>query len=621
MKKIYLFNLFIISSIIAFSQSPVLKTVDRSGFKKTNNLKQHKINSHIFHLKSVLLDENFESVVNIGTTGDLPTGWSKSTQSTGTSTTAGGNTAGSTGYNGFYTGNIADANINSYWPVPTNGSNLFAQCNDDFAGDICCEERLISPALDFTGQDSVVLIFDAFHDQNYGSGDAIVEVSTDSGANWTQILTLTPDASAWQSVFINLDNYSDSSNVQISFFWNDGGDCTVGGDNWGTGLAIDNVKVAKILGYNITNKQIYPTDIFNDYEYTIIPKSQVRPLDITMIASNTGANTQQVGFDYLLKNGGAVVNSGMSSNVSLNSLESDTLVYSTNYLPSNIGNYNLEVTSNSTPDNDTSDNFKSKTFKISDSTWSKDYFETNGIDASFGQITSNTGLISLGHLFIASNDGIVNSIDFGVGPQAYNNDGVTFFVGLYEYDVVNEVFEQMTAEEYVTGPNDAGQIINVPLLGTGPVAITTGNEYLVVAGHLGDFTASDGTSTPRIACSGPGIEGEVLGFYEITTLYSLSTPPSPIVRINVVEDNTSVDENYLKNNISIFPNPSNGEFNITASSNELSNLTVKDITGKIVISKVFSSNTIINLNNYAKGVYVLDIKNKKGIFTQKIFLQ
>jgi hypothetical protein len=27
------------------------------------------------------------------------------------------------------------------------------------------------------------------------------------------------------------------------------------------------------------------------------------------------------------------------------------------------------------------------------------------------------------------------------------------------------------------------------------------------------------------------------------------------------------------------------------------------------------------LNNYAKGVYVVDIKNKKGIFTQKIFLQ
>ena len=84
-----------------------------------------------------------------------------------------------------------------------------------------------------------------------------------------------------------------------------------------------------------------------------------------------------------------------------------------------------------------------------------------------------------------------------------------------------------------------------------------------------------------------------------------------------------LDLGIIENNntISIYPNPSNGEFNIASSSNELSDLTVKDVTGKIVISKVFSSNAIINLNNYAKGVYVVDIKNKKGIFTQKIFLQ
>ena len=84
--------------------------------------------------------------------------------------------------------------------------------------------------------------------------------------------------------------------------------------------------------------------------------------------------------------------------------------------------------------------------------------------------------------------------------------------------------------------------------------------------------------------------------------------------------NVSLEETS-NNKFSIYPNPSNGEFNIAASSNELSDLTVKDITGKIVISKVFSSNTTINLNNYAKGVYVVDIKNKKGAFTQKIFLQ
>ena len=57
-------------------------------------------------------------------------------------------------------------------------------------------------------------------------------------------------------------------------------------------------------------------------------------------------------------------------------------------------------------------------------------------------------------------------------------------------------------EEYTTGPNDAGNLINVPLLGSGPVFISAGMEYLVVAGHYGQAGIDD---YPRIACSGPGI--------------------------------------------------------------------------------------------------------------------
>ena len=132
-----------------------------------------------FSVKSALLDEHFENVTTTGVTGDLPAGWTKSTQAIGTTTDAGGNTAGTqTGYAGYYTGDVNDANTAGYWPVPSNGSTLFAQCNDDYAGDFCCEERLITPVLDFTGLDSMMLIFDAFHDKNYGSGDADIQITT-----------------------------------------------------------------------------------------------------------------------------------------------------------------------------------------------------------------------------------------------------------------------------------------------------------------------------------------------------------------------------------------------------------------------------------------------------------
>ena len=122
------------------------------------------------------------------------------------------------GYNGYYTGDVNDANTAGYWPVLCNlevPTLLNVMMIILATG---CEERLITPSLDFSGQDSIMLIFDVFHDKNYGSGDGIIEVSTDSGSTWTQLLTLTPDAAIWQTVFLSLDTYSDSSNVQFNFF-------------------------------------------------------------------------------------------------------------------------------------------------------------------------------------------------------------------------------------------------------------------------------------------------------------------------------------------------------------------------------------------------------------------
>jgi len=94
------------------------------------------------------------------------------------------------------------------------------------------------------------------------------------------------------------------------------------------------------------------------------------------------------------------------------------------------------------------------------------------------------------------------------------------------------------------------------------------------------------------------------------------------IRVNLGDNtynNVGITENT--NAFSIYPNPTNGIVNISSNGNELSELTVKDITGKIVLVKNFQSVISINLDNYGKGVYIIDVKNNLGITSKKISVQ
>ena len=84
--------------------------------------------------------------------------------------------------------------------------------------------------------------------------------------------------------------------------------------------------------------------------------------------------------------------------------------------------------------------------------------------------------------------------------------------------------------------------------------------------------------------------------------------------------NVGINENVI-NNVSIYPNPTSDVLNISTNSNDLSELIIKDITGKIVFNQNFNSKIIINTENYAKGVYIIDVRNNLGIVSEKISIQ
>ena len=87
-------------------------------------------------------------------------------------------------------------------------------------------------------------------------------------------------------------------------------------------------------------------------------------------------------------------------------------------------------------------------------------------------------------------------------------------------------------------------------------------------------------------------------------------------------------ERISENELNITPNPNNGNFNLEINSNftGLAKITIVDINGQEVFSKDLNLTQnrfveTINLNNAAKGVYLLKIKTESGEVSSKFIVK
>lgn len=88
-------------------------------------------------------------------------------------------------------------------------------------------------------------------------------------------------------------------------------------------------------------------------------------------------------------------------------------------------------------------------------------------------------------------------------------------------------------------------------------------------------------------------------------------------------DNVSVDiinstiEIIEENNISVYPNPTQNQFNIKTTSNEPTLLNIYSVTGQLVHSSQFTNSTQIDCSTWGNGVYFLLLDNKQTVKTVK----
>ena len=132
-------------------------------------------------------------------------------------------------------------------------------------------------------------------------------------------------------------------------------------------------------------------------------------------------------------------------------------------------------------------------------------------------------------------------------------------------------------------------------------------------------------------------------------LFSLANQSSVLLRFGFLSDGSvngfdgiGIDSVMIYNNInvgiekqaasnvpsfSLSPNPSNGEFNLSISSeqSEQMQLTIRDMEGKLVYNEALNVNgnfnKTMNLSELSKGVYFLRLQNDKESKVEKLIIQ
>ena len=87
----------------------------------------------------------------------------------------------------------------------------------------------------------------------------------------------------------------------------------------------------------------------------------------------------------------------------------------------------------------------------------------------------------------------------------------------------------------------------------------------------------------------------------------------------------SVEEEELKDALSIYPNPSKGSFNIKNTSLiNLEKVVIYDISGRLISEYDMTNSSrikTINLVGVSKGMYFINIQSKRGRITKKLILE
>jgi hypothetical protein len=541
-----------------------------------------------------------------------------------------------------------------------NGFMLFDtdSANADFssgtpvmiASPIGLSGELVSPVIDLSLQSTALLTFaQDFRWCCTGTLQLELAVSVDGGTTWGIPYDLTFGVGVNENfgntnlngIFCSVnisDQAANQSNVKLKFSWI--ADGTANSHYFWT---IDDIGLESLPGNDISNTASWVFgESTNFAEYGRTPLSQLdQNWVIGSQVSNIGDLDQTnvtLNVDFGSFSASAIYDEDGDGNADVLSKDSTRSIQTVVSPTLNTGVYTGTYTLSSDGDQAGGDNFGNnvlqRSFEVTNDVYSLDgignhpggvqsleAFGTSSFYAASGAPDIASDGIAYGTHYPFQNTDTINSVTALISSTTLEyaqvilyiidstdfidgNFGNAIFASSNPYDVT----QADVANGFITLPVDDGS-------GLGYMEIPPGSYYVALelysAGNTYDIRIlSDKTVTQPFFSSMVWIPG----------LQAYTNPNACAIRLNLgLVNTTGIKENT--ENISVFPNPSNGLVNIELENGLNTNVIIRDIAGKIIQELNINSNTSVDLNTHGKGVYLFEINSGENTIIRKVTIQ
>ena len=445
-----------------------------------------------------------------------------------------------------------------------------------------------------------------------GMGNLKIQLSNDNGATWTDFW-FEEDATMLRNTFTSyLPNYDGIASISpiinipnayrvADFKFRISLTGTNTADHVVYGASVYSVPTD--YSYVRTNF-LYNGDIINDFEYGRIPVSQAGPMVAGLVATNEGFSTASRDVTFIVRRGNAQVHSE-DVTVQYALAQCDTLFHELNYTPNEAGLYTLVAVSRG-GEQDVRD---SVVFEVTESILSQ------SMVSDLDWITSRSTLAGFVSQFAIRNNGDV----YVANAYLWNNTTVSqnVLIMLHRFNGTTWVTEY-TGEHTITAADLSSNGNVRPLYFEFEYSVELMAEDFVrlelrkgATGTVGILAKGGDNDNGSLIYGDFGSAG--LAYYGgVGYSYGLELD---------FQNRASVAKVEGMENVTVYPNPTNGLVNVTNSSNDVLSINVVDVTGKQIMTTSVYGNGTVDLSSFGSGVYLLEMNNGVSRASQRVIVK